>query len=178
MYYSPVSCSSEGVLYQNWWQIFQACREWTLWRSGCWSSVLLLSGWKGRGRGWMICDQNWSCSKYWMTIARGEDICEKRGREVGWHVRLYQIIFSVTDVMFDLPWAIISKMHMKSGRERVVDMWIMIAGCKYLIPLDEMILDNTTSDVIFLLPLALCWTLTWRGRGRGSKTYNLTWCQA
>ena len=123
-------------------------------------------------------DDMWSCSKYWMTIARGEDICEKRGREVGWHVRLYQIIFSVTDVMFDLPWAIISKMHMKSGRERVVDMWIMIAGCKYLIPLDEMILDNTTSDVIFLLPLALCWTLTWRGRGRGSKTYNLTWCQA
>ena len=64
---------------------FQASREWTPWRSGCWSSARLPSGWSGRGRGWTTCERILTflatkcdrCDCVFATSNRAEDSCEE-----------------------------------------------------------------------------------------------------
>ena len=69
---------------------FQASQKWTPWRSGCWSSARLLSGWSGRGRGWTTCERIFI---FWRRL-----------------------FWSVTDVIVYLPPAIVLKTHGKRLR--------------------------------------------------------------
>ena len=114
---------------------FQASREWTPWRSGCWSSALLPSGWSGRGRGWTTCERIltflatkcFRCDCVFATSNRAEDSCEEvKG---GWRRETLSDQFNQCDNPLD-P-AIVLKTHMERGRlERLTDvthkMWASI----------------------------------------------------